>query len=219
MAMTDSPDYRPPLRLHALTGWYDRLAEWTAAASFLQEELAAHAAPMRPQLVLDVGSGTGNLSAALAAALPRARIVAVDPDARALGLAREKYAGALPQVQWLAGYAQRLPASLQEVELTASCLVFHHLDPTVKRAALKEMHRVLRPGGRALIADFDRPTTALKRLLFNSVRLLDGAVNTAAHADGTFTDVLRASPFARVERVATYEVPIGTVGMWELVRH
>lgn len=219
MAMTSSPFYRPPLRLHALTGWYDRLAEWTAAASFLQEELAALAAAVRPWQVLDVGCGTGNLTAALAAAMPRARIVAVDPDARALGLAREKYARALPQVQWLTGYAQRLPGPMEGFDLAASCLVFHHLDPDIKHGALQEMHRVLRPGGRALIADFDRPSTAIKRLLFNGVRLLDGAVNTAAHADGAFIDVLRAAPFARVDRLATYEVPIGTVGLWELVRH
>jgi ubiquinone/menaquinone biosynthesis C-methylase UbiE len=217
--MTDSTYYRPPLRLHALTGWYDRLAEWTAAASFLQEELAAHAAAMQPRRVLDVGCGTGNLTAALAAAVPQARIVALDPDARSLALAREKFAGALPRVQWLAGYAQAIPEPLQDFDLAASCLVFHHLDPDIKRAALQEMHRVVRPGGRALIADFDRPSSGLKRLLFNGVRLLDGAINTRAHAHGDFPAALRAAPFARVERVATYEVPIGTVGLWELVRH
>lgn len=216
--MTSAVSHRPPLRFHALTGWYDRAAEWTASASRIQQRLAQWAVLARPARVLDLGCGTGNLTRALALALPGATIYGLDPDRRALQIATTKLASTTPHVHLVEGSAQALPSALSELDLVTSCLVFHHLDPEVKSSALREIHRVLRPGGCALIADFDRPTTVAKQLLFTAVRWLDGARNTADHAAGSFQRILASSPLVDLVRLETHEVPIGTIGIWQLHR-
>lgn len=216
--MTDALSHRPPLRYHALTGMYDRAAEWTASASRIQARVARIAAGLGAQRVMDVGCGTGNLTRALSRALPAAYVCGVDPDARALSIASAKLTPADAKVHLVQAYAQSLPESLVDFDLVASCLVFHHLDPPIKYEALRAIHRALRPGGRVLIADFDRPTSAPKRLAFNLVRWLDGAPNTADHAGGSFPRILGAPPFAGVEHLETHDVPIGTISIWQLRR-
>ena len=210
--------HRPPLRYHALTGWYDRAAEWTAAASFIQQQVAQQAVCLGAERVLDLGCGTGNLTRALAQALPAASVTGLDPDRRSLQIAQARLLPTYTHVRLVEGSAQALPPGLGSFDLVASCLVFHHLDPEDKTQALREMHRVLRPGGHALIADFDWPASARRRLLFNAVRWLDGARNTADHANGRFPHILSASPFGEAQRLETHDVPIGTIGLWRLTR-
>jgi hypothetical protein len=90
--------------------------------------------------------------------------------------------------------------------------------PLAKAQSLAEIRRVLTPGATAVIADFDRPASAWKRLAFGAVRLLDGRVNTAAHANGDFASILEHAGFGSVRRVQHSEVPIGTVSLWELTK-
>lgn len=90
--------------------------------------------------------------------------------------------------------------------------------PLAKTQALAEIRRVLAPGATAVIADFDRPTGAGKRLAFGAVRILDGHVNTAAHANGDFELILAHAGFSSIRRVLQTEVPIGTVSVWGLTQ-
>src|SRR5580693_6726987 len=96
-------------------------------------------------IALDVGSGPGSITAALARA--------AGPDGLALGvdisvpmLVRAVRAEAGPQVGFLRADAQRLPLRDQTVDAVVSIAVLQLIpDPT---AALSEIARVLRPGGR-----------------------------------------------------------------------
>jgi SAM-dependent methyltransferase len=97
---------------------------------------------------LDVGSGPGSITAALAHA--------AGPDGLALGvdisepmLARAVRAAASPQVGFLRADAQRLPLRDQTVDAAVSIAVLQLIpDPA---AALSEIARVLRPGGRLAV--------------------------------------------------------------------
>ncbi|MCC8250437.1 class I SAM-dependent methyltransferase [Saccharothrix luteola] len=88
--------------------------------------------------VLDLGAGTGKLTAALVAS--GAEVVAVEPDAAMLTELRR----ALPDVRALAGSAEAIPLPDASVDAVLAGNALHWFDLTV---AGPEMARVLAPGG------------------------------------------------------------------------
>jgi ubiquinone/menaquinone biosynthesis C-methylase UbiE len=90
---------------------------------------------------------------------PGVEVVGVDPDPLALTRAQRKLNGEAG-IRFDRGYAQRLPYADGEFDRVLSSLMLHHLDSDAKAAALTEVFRVLRPGGRLHLVDVDADTTA-----------------------------------------------------------
>jgi ubiquinone/menaquinone biosynthesis C-methylase UbiE/DNA-binding transcriptional ArsR family regulator len=96
----------------------------------------------------DLGCGTGHVAAALAPFV--ARVVAVDRSGEMLQAARRRLRDT-PNVDVRRGELESLPIADAELDAATLLLVLHHVaDPA---AALSEAARVLKPGGRLLIAD------------------------------------------------------------------
>ena len=124
------------------TGTYERTAEQLLPAA----EVLVDAAAIEPgERVLDLGCGTGN--AALLAAARGARVTAVDPSERLLGVTREAATSQGLDVVTEIGEAARIPAPDAAVDclLSSFALIFAP-DPA---AAAAEIARVLAAGGRA----------------------------------------------------------------------
>jgi SAM-dependent methyltransferase len=100
---------------------------------------------------LDVGSGTGALTAAIAAAAPSSRIIGIDPAASYVALAQSRHAA--DPVRFEVGDAQQLRFVDDRFDRTLSLLVLNFIPDRVK--ALKEMIRVTRPGGTVSAAVWD----------------------------------------------------------------
>jgi len=125
---------------------WDRLA----AAEPVAPELLA-ALPAAAARVLDVGAGTGRLSAALA---PRAaQVVAVEPSPPLRRLLRER----LPGVQVVAGHGQRLPIVSAWADLVVSCGTFGPHPPLGGEAVRAELERCARPGGAVALIEPEIP--------------------------------------------------------------
>ncbi|AMB58386.1 class I SAM-dependent methyltransferase [Microterricola viridarii] len=92
-----------------------------------------------PLEVLDLGAGTGKLSAQLLARGDS--VVAVDPSADMLRVAAER----MPQLRTLVGSAEHIPLPDSRVDLVTVAQAWHWMD---EQAATREVLRVLRPGGR-----------------------------------------------------------------------
>jgi tRNA (cmo5U34)-methyltransferase len=94
--------------------------------------------------ILDVGAGTGLLTATVAAAYPDARFELLDGSAEMLAEARERLGGLVTGV-----HVQDMADGLPEGPFDAviSALAIHHLQDQDKRVLFGRVHEVLRPGG------------------------------------------------------------------------
>ncbi len=127
-------------------GQWDKLrADLFGTASHLQ---ALPALLDERWTVGDLGCGTGQVACALAPFV--ARVIAVDRSGEMLQAARRRVRD-LPSVEIKRGELEALPIADAELDAATLLLVLHHLpDPA---AALAEAARVLKPGGRLVMAD------------------------------------------------------------------
>jgi ArsR family transcriptional regulator len=96
----------------------------------------------------DLGCGTGQMSAALAPFVRR--VIAVDTSAAMLQAAKKRL-GAFDNIELRRGDLEALPIDDARLDAATMALVLHHLpDPG---AVLKEVARVLKPGGRLMLVD------------------------------------------------------------------
>jgi len=101
--------------------------------------------------VLDVGSGTGSLTAAIAAIAPASRIVGVDRSEPYVALARAHHQTS--RVRFEVGDAQQLQFGDASFDVTISALILNFIPDAPK--ALAEMIRVTRPAGTIAAAVWD----------------------------------------------------------------
>jgi SAM-dependent methyltransferase len=103
--------------------------------------------------IVDIGAGPGGLAVALAEQFTDARITTVDIDRTmaALAAARVAREGLDEQVSISVGDVAALPLATHSVDLVTSSFSMHHWPDAA--AGFAEIHRVLRPGGHAIIYD------------------------------------------------------------------
>ena len=107
---------------------------------------------------LDVAAGSGDLSEGMARQVgPAGRVLVTDINGRMLGLGRSRMidAGYAANIHYLQANAEQLPVSGSAFDCVS--IGFGLRNVTDKQAALAEMYRVLRPGGRLLVLEFSRP--------------------------------------------------------------
>jgi SAM-dependent methyltransferase len=99
----------------------------------------------RPLTGLDVGSGTGRLTPALARAF--GPVTGVEPSARMREIAQAL--APHPGVRYLAGSAEQLPVPSRSADYALMFLSWHHVQD--KPRAARELARAIGPGGRLLL--------------------------------------------------------------------
>lgn len=107
----------------------------------------------RPR-ILDIATGTGSTLAQIQAARPDASLVGIDLSEaylRQAGRRLNQKSGALPQL--LQGNAEELPFRDGGFDAVTCVFLLHELPADARSAVLRECRRVLRPGGRLLLAD------------------------------------------------------------------
>ena len=117
----------------------EALARWMA-------RFAAHLPARRPLTLIDLGSGIGRLTPALAETFG-GPVWGVEPSAKMRAVAEAT--AAHPAVTWLAGEAAAIPLPNDTADAVLMFLSIHHVPD--RAAAAAEIARVLKPGGRVLV--------------------------------------------------------------------
>ncbi|MET9214602.1 MULTISPECIES: class I SAM-dependent methyltransferase [unclassified Nocardia] len=160
----------------------------------LLAEFVAAAGIAPGQRTLDIGCGPGKLVRASGVATgPSGAAVGVDPSAIAVDDNRRRDRAAHHRYEQAP--AQELPFDDGEFDVVTCTFVMHHIPEQHRTAAIAEMWRVLRPGGRLLLADASL-TPRARRLLAPFF----GGGNPFADADiRHYTDQLRATGFTELD--------------------
>ena len=204
--------YLPALKYRWLTPFYDPVLRRLFREDVMKARLVEQVALRPGQRVLDLGCGTGTLTVLLKRTQPEARVVGLDGDPQVLEIARRKAAEAGVEVAWDQGMAYALPYPDGSFDTVVTSLMLHHLTHGSKIRALREVHRVLRPGGSFHVADFGPPRNAIMRSLAKVSELLE---ETADGVEGRLPGMFQAAGLQGVEETARFVTPLGTLVLFQ----
>lgn len=167
---------------------YDAFTRWFSFgmdAGWKAEALRA-AMRARPDVAraLDVACGTGDLALAVAQAWPDARVDALDASGEMVRAAVERVrdAGAHERVHCAVADMMALPIDDASVDLATAGYALRNVPDAA--VAVRELARVVRPGGVLMLLDFCRPRTAWWRaLLLAYLRVAGDVVGWLWHRD------------------------------------
>ncbi len=114
----------------------------------VREEVRRRLGPAARGAVVDVGCGSGFLAAELAPLA--AKVYCVDASPAMLAAAKRNLSG-FARVRYLCADGASLPLATGSVEAAVANMYLHHCPDPVR--ALREMARVLKPGGKLVLAD------------------------------------------------------------------
>jgi demethylmenaquinone methyltransferase/2-methoxy-6-polyprenyl-1,4-benzoquinol methylase len=171
-----------------------RLLSFGRDAAWKRDLVARLQARTAPRC-LDVACGTGDLAGLLRNRYPDARITGVDLTEPMLALARQRHANG--RIEFVRGDMGRLEAADGSVDIVTGGYALRNA-PDLP-SFLKEVRRVLRPGGIAAFLDFSKPDSPVRAALDHFLlKLWGGLWGLAFHRDphvyGYIADSLRQFP-------------------------
>ena len=163
--------------------------------------------------VLDIGCGTGTFAVMVKRLHPEVEVVGLDPDPKALARAARKAKQEDRSIRFDQGFSDRLPYPDASLDRVFSSFMFHHLPADQKEPTLREVRRVLRPGGSFHMLDFGGPGEGhgfLMRIFHSSPSLED---NAEAH----ILDLITRAGFAQGRNAGHGGLLVGRVAYYEAV--
>lgn len=188
----------PAAGWHWLTPFYDLGCELLGLGRRFRRDVVTRLALEGDERLLDVGCGTGGLLAEVLRRHPGVWAAGVDADSGILALAARHLARWGGRVALHVGRAEAMTFADEDFDVAVSTLAFHHLPPEAKLAALGEIRRVLRPGGRLLLADFSA-TSGYRAPWW--LRAVETVEYTADHFRGRLPELISAAGLVDVQCV------------------
>ena len=183
---------------------YDRpgLQRWVYQPA--QDEVIALLRRRGVRRVADIACGTGILASRIHSEVGPDEVSGVDMSDGMLEQARARSV----HVRWLRAPAEQLPFADGSLDAVVSTSAFHFFD---QPAAMREFHRVLAPGGLAVVATISPPMpAALRRLSANPANPAHNP--SPAEIRRLFTD----AGFSILEQ-RRVDRPLWTRGVWDLI--
>ena len=165
--------------------YFSRYKAQYMAARLGPEEVA------RPMDLLDFGCGVGNSIPHLREAFPQAHLYGVDPSGESVHLAERAHAD---KALFQTNDRDQLPYDAGSFDLVQVACVFHHIHPEQREGWMREIHRVLRPGGEVFLFEHN----ILNPLTVRAVRDCPFDEDAILLPRNESLDLVRAAGFAKV---------------------
>jgi len=200
----------PALGYDFLTAYYDLVIKLTMPERKFRYLLVREVAPQTDEQILEFGFGTGSNLLLVHQQNSASTLRGIDIDPKARGIAAYKLAknGVNLPLDLYDGGA--LPYANSSFDKVYSCLVFHQLDATTKLNCLREIHRILKPNGSLIIADWGKAANFSMRLTFGLVQILDGFKTTNDNVRGLMPQFIGQVGFQNVVISQSINTAIGT---------
>lgn len=119
----------------------------------VREKAFAVAGVESGKIAADIGAGTGFVTEGLIR--KGLKVMAVDQSDAMLKEMRKRFAG-VESIEYLVGESEKLPLPDESVDYAFANMYLHHVESPLK--SIKEMRRILKPGGKLVITDMDKHT-------------------------------------------------------------
>ena len=192
--------FRPAFSYDLLTPCYDVFTDLTGFGKSLKRKVVKLLKLKGNEKVLDIGVGTGTLLIELNKFYPGLNLAGIDPDSKVLNIAKSKLAKYKVRASLSKAFAQDLPFPDGSFDLAVSTLTFHHLPSQAKKKTFGEIHRILRKGGKFLLADFGKPQGPISYILLHLGSIFDGGEEMRANLRGELPLMLKDKGFV-VEKI------------------
>ena len=184
--------------------WITRLLGFDRA----RQALLDHTELRTGHRVLDVGCGTGSLAVSIKRLHEDVEVVGLDPDPKALARGQRKARDAGIFVQFDRGFSDQLPYPAASFDRVLSSFMLHHLGPQEKDRTLREVRRVLKPGGSLHLVDFGGPDPGPRGFL---AHVLHAGHHLSDNFDGRILARMRQAGFTDPSEVGHRTSPVGRV--------
>ncbi len=202
----------PALSYSFLTPAYDFVMARIAREYAFKTRLVEQMKLQEGFRVLDLGCGTATLTIMIKKACPDMTVVGLDFDLKilAIGCAKIKRSGL--DISLNCGTAVELPYPNGCFNRVVSSMMLHHLNRAEKIRALKEVFRVLKPGGELHIADFGKPKSILMRLPSIAIKYFEKASD---NIEGLIPMILGHAGFGQVKETTQFATIFGPVSLYK----
>lgn len=199
-------------RLIRWPSFYDGLVNLMTLgqASHLRRMTVDQALLQPGETLLDVGCGTGGVTIPAKIQVgENGSVAGIDPSPEMIAIARRKAKRAGIEIDFRVGMIESLAFPDETFDVVTSSLMMHHLPQHLQVKGLAEIWRVLKPGGRILIADMRNPSTSFLKRVFTSLVLHHG--HGVQFGIENLPKLMRGAGFEKMEQLDAHFRTIGFV--------
>lgn len=222
--MSRRGEFKPALAHRWLTRFYDPVLRLALRRYDLFGRLLRHIELEPGDKVLDLGCGSARLAMTVKSRHPHVHVVGLDADADILQVARHNIREASYDVRLVQAMADATPFADNTFDAVVSSLLFHHLPTATKHRTLREMRRIVKPGGTLYVLDWGPPHPTLTgprklllRIAFLAVQLFDGFATTTDNVRGLLPEFMEKAGFICVVEPECIPTAGGSLSIYKAI--
>lgn len=209
-------NFIPALKWHWATPFYDSFIKLTMPEKKIRSKVIDMLEIAATENVLDFGFGTGTSLIMIAKRYPQAKLFGYDVDEKIMDIARQKFDNEIVEVRVFSENLEVISGN--SMDKIFSTWVFHHLTYHEKQKSIIQLHRILKPGGILVIADWGKPQNFIMSFLFFLLQVFDNFKTTKDNKNGTIPKLLLLAGFVNHSSNLYANTFFGSLNYWKMYK-